>query len=398
VTALAAGVLALGLLLGAGAPAAPLVPAAPRIPPADDGPTIELTARNWGHEVSLTDPDHPAYAHLFTRSTLTTVTATIHFPAARPDGFSARLDVPDAYIQMTPAPCSSVSAPATVSCQFGVAISNGVNRLALVLHLPGSSTEIVQHGTITGGVFQFTSALEARDATGAWQRVPDAGALQLSGRQMTQVRTVLRNTGGVPFRVDGGCAPGLVAAGTSVACPLAGPRPVASLAGPYSSELDLTDPLGAVGQAEARGGLVATSASFRLPSPTVTAGRPAALDVSDLPSGPFGATDLGALSLRIGDAPVPARVASSGRLDLDIPAVAPGPASLDVLLAGITIARMPVTVTARPQPPPAAPFPFGLVAIVAAGGALLGLLVWRIATAGRGGRSAAVSRPHVRRP
>jgi hypothetical protein len=370
VTAIA-GALALGLLLGAGLPAAPLAP------PADGGPTIELTAPNWGREASLTDPGHPVYAHLFTRSTLTTITATIHFPAARPDGFTAELQVPDAYIQMTPAPCSSASAPATVTCRFGVAISNGVNRLALVLHLPGSSVPIVQRGTITGGVFQFASGLEVQDATGAWQRVPDAGALQLSDRQVTSVRTVLRNTGGVPFRVDGGCAPGTVAAGASIACPLAGPRPVVALAGRYASELDLVDPLGAIGQAETAGSVVATSASFRLPTSTLTAGRPAALDVSDVPSGPFGATDLGTLSLRLGGTPVPAQVAAPGRLDLDIPAVAPGPASLDVLLAGVPIARMPVVVTARPEPPPAAPFPFGLVAIVAAGGALLGLLVWR---------------------
>lgn len=380
--ALAAGWLAVGLALGAALPAAPRAPLAP---PADDGPTIDLTADNWGEHLALTDPGHPVYAHLFSRSSLTTVTATIHFAAPRPDGFTATLQDFQSFDGIQPGPCIVDDAPRTTAiCRFGVAVSSGLNVLQVTLALPGSTVPIIARGGIVGGALQFSAGIETMDAAGRWQRIPDGGALELSSRQVTSVRLVLRNSGGLPFRATGFCDGGTIAPGTTRTCPLAGPRPVATLADTYAAQLRLEDPLGELGRTSTTATLAATSASFRLPSTSVVAGRPAILDVTDLPSGPFGPTDLGAFSLRLGDATVPADVVAPGRLQLSIPDVAPGSSSLDALLAGVTIARLPITVTARPEPATPPPPPTALIVIAAVGGAALALLLWRGIAVSRG--------------
>jgi hypothetical protein len=358
-----AAVLAVPLLLG-GLPAAP---------PADGSPTIELTARNWGRPMSLTDPNDPAYAHPAARSSLTTVSAVIHFGVAKPRGFTATLVDAQADGDRQPDACTTPSAGAEASCIFNLAVSPGLNALTFTLTLPGSTVPIVQKGWITGGALAWSGGLEVVDAAGIWQRIPDDGELRLPARQFTSVRYVVRNVGGVPFEVRGGCGDGRVEPGSSIACPIAGQRPVASLATSYEHAFELADPLNSIGQASFGGTLVATSASFRLTTSRVVVGQDVVLATRGITD-----RDLGLLDLRVGSRPLRLSPESTAaRLRFGIPYVQPGETHLDVLQSGVTIARIPLTVTATREPAPAASFPWTLVGLVALGGALLALLLWR---------------------
>jgi hypothetical protein len=363
---LVAAVLAVPLLVGG------IVPAAP---PADGSPTIELTTRNWGRTVSLTDPNDPAYAHPFVRSSLTTVEAVIHFGVAKPQGFTAALVDAGAYEGRQPDPCSSAAAPAEVSCVFNIAATPGVNALTLTLTLPGSSIPVIQKGWITGGALSWSGGLEAIDAAGIWQRVPDGGELRLPARQFTSVRYVVRNVGGVPFTVHGACGDGggTVEPGSSIACPIAGPRPVASLAASYDHAIELEDPLASIGQAEFGGTIVSTPASFQLSSSRVVVGQQVSLATRGITD-----RDLGLLNIRVGSRPLRLDPESTAqRIRFAIPFAAAGETHLDVLQSGVTIARIPLTITATREAAPPAPFPVALVVLLAVGGALLALLLWR---------------------
>ncbi len=373
-------VLAIPLALG-GIPAAP---------PADGAPTIELAMQNWGRPISLTDPNDPAYAHTFPRSSFTTVSAVIHFGQPKPQGFSAVLSDAQAYDGIQPPGCTTSSAPATASCTFSVAVSQGLNALTLVIRVPGSSLPIIKSGWITGGALDWSGGLEAVDAAGIWQRVPDGGELRLPALQFTSVRYVMRNVGGVPFTVRGVCGGDRVEPGGSIACPVTGPRPVASLAGLYRRSLELEDPLGSLGQTSFGGSISPTPVSFRLSSSQVVVGQEVSLRTQGITD-----RDLGLLNVRVGTRPLRLSPESTpGRLEFAIPFVGAGTTTLDVLQSGVTVARLPLTVTATKQPRPAAPVPVVLIGLVAIGGALLALLLWRgVSSRSRGRRRRRVEAP-----
>ena len=255
---------------------------------------------------------------------------------------------------------------------FDLAVTGGVNALELTL-VPTGSAPIVRHGRLTGGAFLWSGGLEAMDAAGIWQAIPDGGELRLPSAQFTSVRYVVRNVGGVPFRVADACVDRLIEPGGSIACPIAGPRPVASLGGDYTQELALADPLSSIGRTSFDGAIAPTAVSFRLPAADVAVGQQVALRTAGITD-----RDLGLLDVRVGSRPRRLSPESTAReIRFAIPFAAPGETTLDVLQSGVTIARLPITVAGHAASAPARPFPIVLVVLSAVGGALLAVLAWR---------------------
>jgi hypothetical protein len=373
---LLAGAVAVALAVLPVLPATPgsSVPGSSSEPPADDGPTIELTTDNWGRAVRLDDAGAPAYAHLFTpsSSTATTVTARIHFATAQPQGFTATLSDPQATGNQ-PAPCVVPSAPAQAICVFDVAVGAGVNHLTLRLALPGSRTPIMARGTIIGGALQFTASLQATDAVGIWRPIPAAGDIRLPATLFTNVRYVVGNVGGVPFRVEGACDGRAVPPGSSLACGLTGVRPVASIDGVFRRQLRLTDPLGADAETLVTGNVRAAPERFRLDRSGYVVGQRVVLSASGLTD-----RDLGLLTVRVGSRAVRLSPESTaGRVVFAMPFAEPGATDVDVVVGGVTVGRLPVHVTSTDLPLPPAPFPVALIVLLGIGAVLLALLAWR---------------------
>jgi hypothetical protein len=361
-------------LVAAALAAAPALPPAPVLPAAEVTPsTMELIAPNWGGAVSLTDPEHPAYAHLSARSGPTAVAVLLHFTAPASRGFTATLVDPQAVDGEQPEPCVANSAGEVALCTFEVAVGAGVNQLEVTLILPGAPRPFTRHGWITGGVFQFTAGLQATDAAGIWRPIPAGGDIRLPATLFTRVRYVVGNVGGIPIRVEGACREREIAPGSSLACPLADARPAVSLAGPFYRRLLLTDPTGAVGGTSVDGVVRAIPAEFRLEGTSAVVGQSVEVAVSGLHE-----RDLGLLALQVGSRPVRLGPDSTTRrLTFAMPFVEAGATTVDVALGGVTVARMPVRVSATEQPASRTAFPIVLAIIVGIGAALLALLLWR---------------------
>jgi hypothetical protein len=347
------------------------VAARPATPAAGVG--VRLWVNNWGDAVSLTDPDEPGYAQIGSEQPSTTINALIDLGSSDPEPFTATLTDAQAVGGQQPDPCLGQTTPAPINCVFRLAVGSGVNHLTLTVQRPGVERPFVEHGWITGGVFRFSTGLEARDAAGAWQRIPDGGTFRLPASTLSGVRYVVRDVGDLPVEVRGSCRDGIIRPGGSIVCPLTGPRPVASLAAEYQQSLMLRAPGASTGWIRLRGSVAATGAAFRLVDPRAAVGHRIVIDAQGLTD-----RDLGELVVRVGTRAVPLEASSTPRrLVVVMPFAEPGPATLTVLEAGIAIARLALTVSADPATPPARAFPVALVLLCAAGGALLAVLLWR---------------------
>ncbi|GAA2086489.1 hypothetical protein GCM10009840_25180 [Pseudolysinimonas kribbensis] len=346
-------------------------PALPDTPTAA-GATVRLWVNNWGEAVSLTDPNRPGYAQIGPEQPSTTINALIDLRSNAPEPFTATLVDAQAVGGQQPAACVAETTPDPINCIFRLAVGSGVNALTLTVDRPGERP-YVEQGWITGGVFRFSTGLEARDAAGSWQRIPDGGRFRLPATTLSSVRYVMRNVGDLPVQVHGSCRDGIVEPGDSIACSITGPRPVASLAAEYRRALMLRAPGVSTGWIQLRGSVVATGAAFRLTDPHAVVGQRTVIAAQGLTD-----RDLRGLVVRVGSRPVGLDTASTPqRLVFAMPLVRSGPATLTILEAGIAIARLPLTVSAHPAAPIGPAFPVALVVLVALGGAVLAVLLWR---------------------
>jgi hypothetical protein len=341
--------------------------------PAAPGIGVRLWVDNWGDAVSLTDPSEPGYAQIGSEQPSTTINALIDLRSSDPESFTATLTDAQAVGGQQPDPCLGQTTPAPINCVFRLAVGSGVNQLTLTVTRPGVDRPFVEQAWITGGVFRFSTGLEARDAGGAWQRIPDGGTFHLPAATLSEVRYVVRDVGDLPVQVRGSCRDGILQPGGSIACSLTGPRPVASLAAEYRQSLMLRAPGASTGWIGLRGSVAATGAAFRLADPRAAVGHRIVIAAQGLTD-----RDLGDLVVRVGTRTVPLEASSTPRrLVVVMPFAQPGPATLTVLEAGIAIARLALTVTADPAAPPPPAVPFALVLLCAVGGALLAVLLWR---------------------
>ncbi len=228
------------------------LPAAPATPPGDNGPVVTMTAVNWGSPKTLLDAEKPVYEHIGTQ---TIVSIGAHGVIAGP--YIATLATPDSYDGTQPEPCSGVTGmDGTMECDFTVTIGGNVNALDFTL-TPEFSAPIAAQGSLVGGAFIYSTALQALDDQGVWRTLPVSGALTLPAARLSALRYVVTNDGVVPFRATKACRTVILAARRTLTCPLAGQGPVLSLIGDRSVAMPIQDAAGYLADAALDGRLAA---------------------------------------------------------------------------------------------------------------------------------------------
>jgi hypothetical protein len=357
------GVLALGLaaLFSALAGGA-LVATVPDLPTAP-APPISLTTVNWGHPVSLLNPENPAWSHLAPLAGPTEVTATFALRGVHVHDWVAHAEAPGAYGGVQPEDCSGSedAAPVELSCVFEVPVSSGVNELTVTFSADGQVLGRAD-GFIRGGELNWDAGYELLDASGKWTAIDRHRAASLPATLPTAERIVITNTGTIPMRVvSAPCSTRVLAPHARLSCPVRGVRPAQSLAGDLRRQLRVADAVGGIAEFEIRGSLTTFSGSFSLSRASAVVGQPIVVHAHGLPADqPFD------VQYRLNQQadPLGTSITRTGtlRYGFVVPRSRPGTLHLDVVHDGVTIASLPFEVTRVPTVDAAAS-PGGLVAI-----------------------------------
>ena len=229
-----------------------VLPVGPGTPPGDNGPVVTMTAVNWGSPKTLLDAAKPVYEHIGTQ---TIVAVTMHGVIAGP--YEATLATPDSYDGTQPAACEGVTgASGTLECDFTITVGGDVNDLDFSVKPEFGKPASVQ-GSIVGGAFIYSTAVQALDAGGTWRTLPIGGALTLPAAHLSALRYTVTNNGVVPFRATKACRGIVLAAHRTITCALAGEGPVLSLVGNRSIPMPIEDAAGYLADAAIDGTLAA---------------------------------------------------------------------------------------------------------------------------------------------
>jgi hypothetical protein len=338
-------------------------------PPTGSGLAVTMTVVNDGHPVSLTDPDHPGWAHTGIGHNAQ-VTVTVHLAGASVHQWQSELAAPDAFQGLSLPECrgEEEAPPEEVSCGFPVSVIAGLNRLEF--DFSADDGRVVAHavGYLMGGALGWNAGWEVLDATGQWSAISRDDAIDLPATLSSSLRYVVINSGETPFRVTNGCDTKQLLAGMSLVCPVRGVRPAQSLAGAYRQRLYLVDAAGGTAEADLDTTIRAFAGIFSLDRSSVVIGQNVRVRASGLPSG----SDF-PLEYRLDQEPVLVGTTTtqngSATLTFPLPGTSPGTTHVQVEHDGLTVASLPIDVTLVPRAPDAAPsaWPWLLLLVPLAG-------------------------------